>query len=70
MSSEIAKEIVNSIEAGNLSDAKDQIDQGGSPYKDLAAAEKEFKDIKQVMQQMAEEGVTIEEIINEINSRV
>ena len=28
MSSEIAKEIVNSIEAGNLSDAKDQIDQG------------------------------------------
>ena len=43
---------------------------GGSPYKNLAAAEKEFKDIKQVMQQMAEEGVTIEEIINEINSRV
>ena len=28
MSSEIAREIVNSIEAGNLSDAKDQIDQG------------------------------------------
>lgn len=43
---------------------------GGSPYKNLAAAEKEFKDIKQVMQQMAEEGVTIEEIINEINSRI
>ncbi len=43
---------------------------GGSPYKDLAAAEKEFKAIIKTMQQMAEEGVTIEEIINEINSRV
>jgi hypothetical protein len=40
----------------------------GTPYKDLKTAEKEFKDIKKIMQQMSEEtGVSIEEIVNEIN---
>ena len=44
---------------------------GTSPYKDLKSAEKEFKDIKNIMQNMGEEfDVTIEEIVNEINSRV
>ena len=44
---------------------------GTSPYKDLKSAKKEFKDIKQIMRNMGEEhGVTIEEIVNEINSRV
>jgi hypothetical protein len=44
---------------------------GTSPYKDLKSAEKEFKDIKLVMRNMGEEfGVSIEEIVNEINSRV
>lgn len=42
---------------------------GGAPYKDIKTAEKEFKDIKKIMQQMSEEtGVSIEEIVNEINS--
>lgn len=42
---------------------------GTSPYKDLKSAKKEFKDIKQIMRNMGEEyGVTIEEIVNEINS--
>tara|TARA_B110000444_G_scaffold94122_1_gene88965 strand:+ start:722 stop:1024 length:303 start_codon:yes stop_codon:yes gene_type:complete len=40
---------------------------GDSPYKDLKAAEKEMKDIKKVMLNMSEEGINIEEIINEIN---
>jgi len=44
---------------------------GTSPYKDLKSAEKEFKDIKKIMTNMGEEfDVTIEEIVNEINSRV
>ena len=42
---------------------------GTSPYKDLKSAKKEFKDIKNIMRNMGEEyGVTIEEIVNEINS--
>ena len=44
---------------------------GDAPYKDLKTAKKEFKDIKQIMKNMGEEfGVNIEEIVNEINSRV
>lgn len=44
---------------------------GDSPYRDLKTAKKEFKDIKKIMRNMGEEfGVNIEEIINEINSRV
>jgi len=44
---------------------------GTSPYKDLKSAKKEFKDIKQIMKNMGEDfDVTIEEIVNEINSRV
>lgn len=42
---------------------------GTSHYKDLKSAKKEFKDIKNIMRNMGEEyGVTIEEIVNEINS--
>ena len=41
----------------------------GDPYRDLKTAKKEFKDIKQIMKQMGEDfDVSIEEIINEINS--
>tara|TARA_B100001173_G_scaffold310627_1_gene325642 strand:+ start:2495 stop:2803 length:309 start_codon:yes stop_codon:yes gene_type:complete len=44
---------------------------GTSPYKDLKSAKKEFKDIKKIMKNMGEDfDVTIEEIVNEINSRV
>ena len=44
---------------------------GTSPYKDLKSAKKEFKDIKNIMKNMGEDfDVTIEEIVNEINSRV
>ena len=43
---------------------------GDSPYKDLKSAEKEMKSIKNVMTQMSEEGITVEEIINEINIRI
>ena len=41
---------------------------GDASYKDLKSAQAEFKDIKQVMRQMSEEGISIGEIINEINS--
>lgn len=40
---------------------------GDNSYKDLKAAEKEMKDIKKIMSTMSEEGITVEEIINEIN---
>ncbi len=40
---------------------------GDAPYKDLKAAENEMKSIKKIMQNMSEEGINIEEIINEIN---
>ena len=41
---------------------------GTEKYKDLKTAEKEFKDIKQIMKNMGEElDISIEEIINEIN---
>lgn len=43
---------------------------GGSPYKNLSDAETEFKEIKKVIAQMAEENISMEEIINEINGRV
>ena len=44
---------------------------GTSPYKDLKSAKKEFKDIKKIMKNMGEDfDVTIEEIVNEINSRI
>jgi len=47
-----------------------RIFSGDASYKDLKSAEKEMKDIKAVMKTMAEEGIQIEEIIDEINIRV
>lgn len=42
---------------------------GDSPYKDIKSAETEFKEIKKIMKNMGEEfDITIEEIVNEINS--
>jgi|TARA_R110000823_G_scaffold199253_4_gene330355 hypothetical protein len=43
---------------------------GDEPYKDLKSAEKEMKDIRTLMSSSDMQEVTIEEIINEINSRV
>jgi|TARA_B110000211_G_scaffold209825_1_gene247433 hypothetical protein len=40
---------------------------GDMPYKDLKSAQKEMKSIKKVMSQMSEEGISIGEIIDEIN---
>ena len=40
---------------------------GDMSYKDLKSAQKEMKSIKKVMSQMSEEGISIGEIIDEIN---
>ena len=40
---------------------------GDMPYKDLKSAQKEMKDIKKIMGNMSEEGITIGEILDEIN---
>ena len=40
------------------------------PYKDLKDAEKSVKELSSLFKQMFEEGITEEEIFNEINFRV
>jgi len=46
-------------------------DSLGTPWKNMKTAEKEMKDVKQVMKQMSEEdNLDLEEIANEINFRV
>lgn len=43
---------------------------GGAPYKDLPSAEKEIKAVKGLIRDMMQEGIELEEILDEINIRV